>query len=376
MEKINNGIFKKELLSQPLFDSLKSDYVGFEKWFINACKDNSKRASYITDGSILKAFFGYKTENEPFEELSHETKHYNKDDLNKPRIKITTLKADNDLKRMSEFAIMNAYTLALKTNANYIYLTMIEDTKDKVKLGSILRSHGFVNIGHQLPHVKNRKNNEIFYVKFLKTILWNENIKHVLPLLPKKPSRMNLDVFPLIIRDKYHDTMFQLSELQNVVQNRQHDLTVSHSIKKTFLHKNKTIFEKKSGDIGLVYRQYTGTNHPKKYRSCITGVTYVLKQEKISDFKSFEAFKSKFGDTVVFKEEELKKWYKDSYYITSLMYVVGFGLGSNQATYDYLIKSYPHFDGVYPSSWFISDEIYQDILIKKGGLNVWNFITD
>ncbi len=376
MEKIFNGKFELKYLQEDFFDSLRQDYKTFDDWFKRSCSEGNKKASYITQNDKILAFFGYKIEEGKFDSpLDYQEDAYDENIINNKRIKITTLKSTEQLKRMAEFAISNAYNYAIEEEADYIYLTIVEDTENKKKLSSILRKHGFVNVGYQEPTRNQRNDKEYFYIKYLNKIAWSKDVKKTLPLVPEKPFSLGVKVRILPIKDKWHDKMFPLNQLKNVEQKADYSLTVSHSLKKTYIHSMSTIASLNVGDICLMYRMGEGPR--KGYKNSVTGIAYVEKQYKVKDFDSFEDFKKQFQETTVFTKEELFYLYKGTTkFVTELSYVRGFGEGNNGAHWVYLKNHYHKDEDGRPQEWNITDLEYKDIIKNKGGLNVRNFTTN
>lgn len=130
-------------LNDPFFDTLKADYVQFERWFTK----KAQAPVFITrkpDGRGLQSFCYLKIE-ENAQDFS----------LIKPafsvsrRLKIGTLKVDGKVTGLGDFYLKLAKQCAVKERLDEIYLTIFENSDAKSRLLSLIQKHGFVYWGHK-----------------------------------------------------------------------------------------------------------------------------------------------------------------------------------------------------------------------------------
>src|SRR5690606_28206131 len=105
----------------PIFDSLRVDYPGFDEWFIEKAQEG--RECYVhrrTDGS-LGAILIYKIEDEPIPSIPRLPK--------KKRLKIATMKVEHVGYKIGELLLKVSIDIALKNNITEIYLTHFTQPK-------------------------------------------------------------------------------------------------------------------------------------------------------------------------------------------------------------------------------------------------------
>jgi hypothetical protein len=142
------------------------------------------------------------------------------------------------------------------------------------------------------------------------------------------------------LKEIYHDSMFQYSELKNTVQEIG-DMSVSNGITKNFLATPRSDIDYKIGDIALSYRM--SNEDPKTYKSVVTSyctvsnVTWIKRNGR--QIKDLDTYLKLVGNKSVYPRETLIEEYKSkNVCVIELIYNGYFGSGKN-ITHNYLKTS-------------------------------------
>ena len=228
-------------LEDPIFDSLKRDYDGFDRWWKKISKDGRKAWVHYVNGKI-GAILILKDENEPIDSIPPLPK--------KKRLKICTLKVDpiDRGSKIGELFIKISIQSAVQKGIDEIYLTHFTGSNDF--LVSLIEEYGFY-------HTAKKENGEDIFVKRLipdenQTYLPQEVYRVFYPSF-YDGNRVNKFIVP--IRPEWHNRLF--------TEYRQRQLTLfefmgefiveGNTIKKAYLCHSK-IRGMKEGDILLFYR--------------------------------------------------------------------------------------------------------------------------
>ena len=138
-------------LNDTFFQSLKEDYQDFEKWFFK----KSNNEAYITSRDKTLLSFLY---------LKIEEKEENYKDIfplfsPKKRLKVGTLKVNNNGFKLGEYFMNIAFETALAHKAEQIYVTLFDKREEQLYLIKLLEQRGFSFWG--------KKNDELVYIRDL-----------------------------------------------------------------------------------------------------------------------------------------------------------------------------------------------------------------
>lgn len=138
-------------LNDTFFQSLKEDYQDFEKWFFK----KSNNEAYITSRDKTLLSFLY---------LKIEEKEENYKDIfplfsPKKRLKVGTLKVNNNGFKLGEYFMNIAFETALAHKAEQIYVTLFDKREEQLYLIKLLDRWGFSFWG--------KKNDELVYIRDL-----------------------------------------------------------------------------------------------------------------------------------------------------------------------------------------------------------------
>ena len=292
---IKKKAFSSINLSDNFFDSLKSSYKEFPKWFRSKANDNEYAYVFESEEKIF-GFLYVKTEG--FEEdYSQIEPIFPK----KKRLKVGTFKTDYPGFRIGERFLNIIFDNARKQDVDEIYITMFENSGEIKQLRSMLEQWGFRYWG--------TKNSELVLVKDMRKYDYTKDPKYNFPLLKE-----DYNVFFLPIKPNYHTDLFPDMFLRNeniklYEENKAHRF----ALEKVYVSGND--FTKvKPGDIVLIYR--IGDRWPKKYTSVITGIA-IIESSNIPTTK--EDYLKICSNRSIFTPEELNNMFYEQKRILSLL---------------------------------------------------------
>ena len=307
-------------INDNFFDSLKEDYIDFEKWFDKKSKEDKKAFVYY-DHNGIGAFVMLK----PGEQEVISLKEGNLP--KKSRLKISTLKLSDRVQgnRMGEGAIGLALWRWLESDDNEIYVTVFPK---HTKLIEMLKKFGFKIIGHNI-------NNECVLIRS-KDIIDYSTPYTSFPFINKAQDKIAI----LPIEAKWHDTLFPYSELLHTKQECE-EKAAANGITKTYIcfSNQKPIY--KSNQPILIYR--ITDNGPRKYKSVVTSygtiVNFRTIKENYKALYTYEEYINIVGNKSVFSKYEIDKFYnKKNLHILEIVYNHAFGKGNN-VNYDTLCSN-------------------------------------
>jgi len=232
-------------LDDPIFDTLKSDYPGFDRWFDKISRQG--RECYInkrSDGS-LGALLIYKIEDEPIP--SHPPLPQ------KRRLKIATMKVTHVGYKIGELLIKVSIDIALRNGIYEIYLTHFTEPEDR--LVELISEYGFFRVG---VLKKGGKDEDVFLKQ-----LCVPKAKDTIP----SPVEISQWYYPSLydggevrkyivpIQPEFHDRLFtDFSDRQARLPEYDGDFVIEgNTIKKAYLSHSR-IRKMRPGDIVLLYR--------------------------------------------------------------------------------------------------------------------------
>jgi hypothetical protein len=276
--------FKDIDINDPFFDSLKSDYQGFEKWF--ARKSNEDAYVFYEEG-FVNGFLYLKREEGPIVDVVPQIPFDN-------IIKIGTFKINPHGTRLGERFIKKALDYAVVSNAECVYVTIFEKHDTLINL---FRKYGFEKYAIKNGSVEN----EIVLVKDL-TYLKNDILLDY-PLLNTNKHKYLLAIYP-----QYHSAMFPDSILNNESVDILKDVTHTNSIHKIYVT-SMPVYRANPGDILIMYRTRT-EGQSAEYTSVATSVCVVEEVRSQSEFADFEEFYSYATTYSIFDRSDLRNWYE------------------------------------------------------------------
>ena len=254
-------------LQDSFFNSLKSDYPGFDKWYVSK-QDKGEYAyvKYKADG-MIEGFLYIKNDGDVVEDVYPILK-------GNKILKIGTFKINPHKTRLGERFIKIALDHAFSEGYEMCYVTIFSKHKGLINL---FEKYGFEKEGTK----KSGENIENVYVKRFSKL--KNDICKDYPLINKK----NVKKYILAIYPK--------------------DISHTNSIHKVYVC-TMGVEKLRKGDIVVLYRTASGSS--AEYSSVVTTICVVEEVKKQSEFKNFEDFYNYASSYSVFEREDLYYWYR------------------------------------------------------------------
>ncbi|HAM98486.1 MAG TPA: hypothetical protein DCQ26_07720 [Marinilabiliales bacterium] len=284
--------FAEVNLNDNFFDSFRSDYKEFDKWF-NSKAEQPCYVCYSDDH--LTAFLYVKIEKAYEESYSDIIPNFEP----KKRLKIGTLKVTSNGYKIGERFLKTIFDNALLFRVEEIYVTIFDKRPEQEQLMEMLEEWGFYKHG-----IKNSQNGqEIVYVRtFNKHLPVNiENPKLTFPFFSRQTDKYLIKIEPQYHTELFPDSINTREDKAKYTENEPHrnrisKVYISHSPDRNL----------KSGDIVLIYR--IGETAPKKYSSTVTSICIVESiKNSFTDFEDF--FNCCNRRTMISKEDLRTNWW-------------------------------------------------------------------
>ena len=297
-------------LNDSFFDSLRASYPEFNEWYNKKAAAEATAYCYYVDNE-LKDFLYLKIEEEELSDLTPALPA-------KKRLKVGTFKVDNDNRHTTrgERFMKKIMDMAIAEDVDEIYVTMFP-TEELQGLIRMFEKFGFSHIADK-PHEGG--NAEYVLIKDMTTHV--DDFKLDYPFVKKASSNK----YVLSIVPEFHTHLFPDSILKNekkydLIQ----DVSETNSIYKIYLCWMQDTRNLKAGDKLIIYR--TSDEEGKAYyRSVCTSVCTVCEVKTYRDFENEEEFIKYTNRYSVFKEHELRRWYKNKKYfiVIKMVYNIAF----------------------------------------------------
>lgn len=287
---MNNMIcktFAEVDLQDPFWESLRTDYDGFDEWFRG--KNNQKAFIQYDDSNMIKGFLYLKVEEKEV------------DDINPPIyaeriLKVGTFKIDAHGTKLGEQFIKVIMDYAITEKADVCYVTIYSKHTNLIHL---VNKFGFKLYGTK----GTGENIENVYLKDMADL--SGDINADFPMIHTNGVKKYL----LGIYPQYHSVMFPNSILTTENKNIIKDVSYTNSIHKIYVCAMQNIEKLNYGDIVVVYRT-AEVGKSAEYNAVATSVG-VVEDIKLQDaFGSFEEFYQYASQYSVFDKVDLQKWYR------------------------------------------------------------------
>ncbi len=291
-------------LSDPFFDSFRTDYIGFEKWYR---KKNDEFVYVCLSANMVLAFLYLKVENEN-EIYTDISPLFDK----KRRLKVGTFKVILNGFKLGERFIKIVFDNAIEQNVDEIYVTIFNRSLEQQRLIFLIEKYGFVL--HGTKH--SDSGDESVYIRSMR----KGNYVPGKPKLNYPFIKRDSRAFLVPIREKYHTDLFPDSILRtesplDYIENEPY----RNAISKVYISRSH-YKELIPGDNIIFYRL------GGYYKSVITTIGVV--ESVIKNIPTFEEFKKYCGKRSVFSEAGLKEFW-DFYpdlkpFIVNFLYTYSF----------------------------------------------------
>ena len=286
--------FGKIDLNDTFFDTLKEDYLGFDKWFIRKYDEEA----YITINSnngMLLSFLYLKVEDE-----NENYSNINPQFSAKRRLKVGTFKVISNGFRLGERFVKIIFDNALKNQVQEIYVTIYNKRPEQRKLIELLEQWGFVLWG--------KKGEELVYVRDFSPKFDIKNLKCCFPYISKEKNVYIVPIYPEYHTELLPDSILNTESPEEFIEDFPH----RNCINKVYVSRAMEPYPS-IGDILVFYR--TGGY----YKSVITTIGEVV--EVKADFQDENDFILYCRKKSVYPELALREMWR---YSTRKPFVVNF----------------------------------------------------
>lgn len=287
--------FGKIDLNDTFFDTLKEDYIGFDKWFIKKYDEEA----YITINSnngMLLSFLYLKVEDE-----NENYSNINPLFLPKRRLKIGTFKVISNGFRLGERFVKIIFDNALKNHVQEIYVTIYDKRPEQRRLIDLLEQWGFVLWG-------TKGEGESVYVRDFSPKFNIDNLKACFPYISKGKNAYLVPIYPEYHTELLPDSILNTESPEEFIEDFPH----RNCINKVYVSRAMEPYPS-IGDILIFYR--TGGY----YKSVVTTIGEVI--EVKSDFLDENDFILYCRKKSVYPEPSLREMWR---YSTRKPFVVNF----------------------------------------------------
>lgn len=290
MDVIERKRISKINLEDNFFDTLRSDYPGFDEWFYR--KASNGETAFILEDEGVQGFLYLKEENS--EDTSIEPNLEKK-----RRLKIGTFKINAHGTKLGERFIKIIIDEMFDNNYEEAYVTIFDKHDSLINL---LLKYGFQYHGTK----QSKAGIEDVYIKYSKKVY-----EDILLDYPKVNIKGN-NKFMLSIYPEFHTRMFPYSKLKTEKEHVVEDTSFTNSIQKIYLS-GANLSSYKKGDLIVIYRT-ADIGKKAEYSSVATSICVVEEIRYISEFEEYGKFNEYCAKHSVFSESELKSFWKTKKY--------------------------------------------------------------
>lgn len=225
-------------IKNPVFDSLRNGYSGFDEWFDDGAREGRK-AWLCRDGDAVHSLCIYKIEND--EIVTNDNRA-----LPGKLLKLCTFKVVKHGVKLGELMLKQAFNYASSNNIDHIYLTVEPD--EHVQLDNLLKDFGFTEFG------TDRKGRDIVYTKpshYSADDSHLSDFEFSMRYYPSVRYKDN-DGYIIPIKPQYHSILFpELEKQRNLFSNINN--SAGNAIKQAYVC-HAPIKSIKTGDLVFFYR--------------------------------------------------------------------------------------------------------------------------
>lgn len=306
---VRRTLFGNVLLHDPFFDSFRTEYPGFDKWF-NQKADETAYVCTADDGRVV-AFLYLKREgkNENYSDIEPRF-------LPAQRLKIGTLKVATNGYKLGERFLKIAFDNALQYGVDEIYVTAFRRLPEQDRLIRLLEDWGFTQHGTKTS----AGGIEQVFVRDFRPAFNATDPRKTYPYVSRKTRQYIVPIYPEYHTELLPDSILKTESPDDFVENKPNrnaisKVYVSRSIERG-LH---------PGDVIVFYRTKSG-NAPAHYTSVAT--TLGIVQEVVTDLHDKEAFLRACRKRSVFSDQELEKhwdWNRNNRpFVVNFLYIHSF----------------------------------------------------
>ncbi|MDX6696061.1 MAG: hypothetical protein QOF02_3664 [Blastocatellia bacterium] len=300
---VRKDYFGRIDINDPFFDSLKEDYLGFERWFVS----KSQEEAYVcrtAEGVSAFLYLKVEDEREPYPEIMPVF-------TRKKRLKVGTFKAALNRHMIGERLLKIVFDNAISYDVDEIYVTTFGKTIPQQWLIKMLEEYGFVYHGKK----HNDFGDELVYVRDMEKGFDSDNPKLTYPYISRRSRPFIVSIYPDYHTNLFPDSILKTESPKNFIENE----PFRNAISKVFISRSH-FRDLVSGDLIVFYR--TGGY----YKAVITTIGIV--ENVIATIGSAVEFRRLCKKRSVFSDAELlKEWDRYKNYrpfIVNFLYVYSF----------------------------------------------------
>lgn len=291
------------------FDSFRSDYQDFDKWF-NLKSDEVAYVCKSEHGDIL-AFLYIKIEDED-ENYSDIEPRFKK----KKRLKIGTFKVISNGFKLGERFLKILFDNALINEVDEVYVTLFNCTEEQERLIGLLVDWGFIL--HGLKHTPT--GDEQVFIKDFRPDPVQEHPKQTYPFIKKDRRYFIVPIYPSYHTELFPDSILNNESPDDFIENQPH----RNAIQKIYISRSY-YKDMRAGDIIVFYRTKTpGSN--AYYTSVVTTIGVV--DDVFTSIKNSDEFISMCRKRSVFTDNQLKEHWdydqRNQPFIVNFLYLYSF----------------------------------------------------
>ncbi|MEJ6979442.1 PIN domain-containing protein [Pedobacter sp. P351] len=307
---VKQAFFGNLNIEDPFFDTLKEDYIGFEKWFNRKA---SERA-YVTvnkQNSMLLSFLYLKREDES-EVYADITPIFKP----KRRLKVGTFKVVGNGVRLGERFLKIIFDNALANKVDEAYVTIFEKRPEQLRLIELIETWGFKRWGE-------KSNGEAVYVKPFYKDFDLANPKRTFPYISSKRRIFLVPIYPDYHTELFPDSILRTESPVDFEDNEPH----RNAISKVYVSRSHDRSVER-GDILIFYR--TGGI----YQGVVS--TICIADEVVHSFQDEDDFVNTCKKRSVYSEQSLRNQWKynsrNRPFLVSMLYTYSFPKRANLKT--------------------------------------------
>jgi hypothetical protein len=282
---VKKVLFGAVNLQDSFFDSFRTDYPGFGKWF-NRKADETAYVCTSEAGEIV-AFLYLKREgaDEDYSDIDPPFKHAQ-------RVKIGTFKVISNGYKLGERFLKIVFDNALRYNVSAIYVTIFRRTVDQYRLIRLLEDWGF-------EHQGTKGGAELVYVRDFRPRVDADDPRCTFPYIAASARKFVVPIYPAYHTELLPDSILNTEDPEDFEDNKSN----RNALSKVYISRS---YERdlRAGDIIVFYRTKSADG-PAWYTSVATTIGVV--QEVIDNIPDLKTFLAVCRKRSVFSDTDLKK---------------------------------------------------------------------
>ncbi|MGE0468664.1 MAG: PIN domain-containing protein [Nitrospira sp.] len=294
---VSNTLFGNIKLADSFFDSFRTDYPQFDRWF----NSKSQEVAYVChEAQKVVAFLYLKTENvqEPYPDITPQF-------TPKKRLKIGTFKVELNGFKLGERFLKIAFDNALRQRVEEIYVTIFPHSVVQERLIRILEDFGFAKHGKK----RNSYGNEQVFVRDMTPTFDPANPRNTFPFVSRSARVFLVPIYPEYHTALLPDSILNTESPSDFVEHEPY----RNAIRKVYISRSH-FKDLLPGDVIVFYR--TGGYH----KGVVTTVGIV--ESVYSGLENETQFVSLCRQRSVFSDQELRRHW--NYRINDRPFVVNF----------------------------------------------------